>query len=264
MHPVITIFCPFSRSWAVERWLSHLEAMPHDPTLTNLAVIIDVEDPYMLDRIRRFATRRGYRSFFFKMNNFSPNEVKITARRLRIADVKDQSKDLIAQCDGDIVLSLEDDTVFPTLDINRLINPLLDNPKVGFVEGVQCGRWELKIIGAWRSDNPLDPNHIETLLPGADDYESIDGGGWYGYATRKDLYLNCDYYASRSQPWGPDVNYGLWLKRMGYECLIDWKTIFGHDNYNKILYPDGKLVKSAYHKDRSTGRWDRRDEQQAY
>lgn len=267
MHPVITIFCPFTRRWAVDGWLANLEALPHDPGQTNLAVIVDVDDPYILNTIKRFVEGRGYRKFVFRVNeNWTPNEVRIAARRLRIADIKNQSKKLINQCDGDIILSLEDDTVFANLDIGRLINPLLASDRIGFVEGVQCGRWSFKLIGAWRSDDPRDPHHVETLLPPADGYsgspyESIDGGGWYGYATRRSLYLNCEYYASSAQPWGPDVNYGLWLKRQGYENLIDWNTVFGHNDHGRILYPDSELQKVVVSKNRETGEWVREDGQ---
>lgn len=275
MQPLITVFCAFTRRWAIEQWLADLSRTNIDPARTNLAVVIDIDDPFILRQLQVFAEKNGYRKFIYKMNDFNPNEVKIAARRLRIADVKNQSKALIAQCDGDIILSLEDDTHFPNLDIYRLIDPL-QRDQVGFVQGVQCGRWGVKMIGAWRSDNPLDPYHIETLMPPAETgsespYESIDGGGWYGYATKKHLYLQCEYYASSGQPWGPDVNYGLWLKRMGFECYIDWHTVFGHNNYNRIIWPHDtpgtplkeRLAKLICHKDPATGRWDRHDEHPA-
>lgn len=268
MQPIITIFCAFTRRWAIEQWLSDLSKVTHDPAQTNLAVIIDIDDPFILRQIQMFVKDKGYRKLIHKMNDYNPNEVQIAARRLRIADVKNQSKNLVAQCDGNIVLSLEDDTIFPNLDIHRLIDPL-SRDQVGFVEGVQCGRWGVKMIGAWRADNPLDPYHIETLMPGAEGYEAIDGGGWYGYATKKHLYLQAEYFTSSSQPWGPDVNYGLWLRRMGYECYIDWQTVFGHNNYNRVIWPTDvpgtpakdRLAKLICSKDQATGRWDRRDEQ---
>lgn len=256
MQPILTIFCPFTRGWAVEQWLGDLDRLNIEPARTNLAIIIDIDDPYILRAVREHAEKRGFRKFVFRMNeNWSPNEVRIPARRLRIADVKNQSKDLISQCDGDIVVCFEDDTVFSNLDIHRLIDPLARD-QVGFVEGVQCGRWQFKMIGAWRSDDPRDPHHIETLMLGAEGYESIDGGGWYGYATKRQLYLNCEYYASSAQPWGPDVNYGLWLKRQGYECFVDWQSPFGHNDHNRILYPDRDIIKVSFTKNREIGRWE--------
>jgi hypothetical protein len=269
MHPVITIFCAFTRYWAVDQWLDNLSKMRHDPALTNIAIIIDLDDPRILRAVRAYVERNNYRKFVFAMNEeWQPNETRLKVRRSRIADVKNQSKELINQCDGDYVISLEDDTVYPNLDLMRLIQPLIDDPTFGFVEGVQCGRWGIKMIGAWSADSPQDPMHIETMLPpkvgddrGHDGYEVITGGGWYGYATLKSLYVNCEYYSSSTEPWGPDVNYGFWLGRLGYKSLIDWSTVFGHNDYNKVLYPDENLAIASFNKDRKTGRWTRQDQQ---
>lgn len=262
MQPIITVFACFTRRWACDRWLDNLANVQHDPALTNLALLVDTDEPYIINKFKQFAAARGYRKFVFAMNEqWSPNEVRLKIRRLRIADVKNQSKDLINQCDGDIVISFEDDTVFPGIDLKRLYGPLQENQEIGFVEGVQCGRWGVKMIGAWSVDDYEFPQRAETLMPG-EGYQEIDAGGWYGYATRKHLYLHADYHSSTSQPWGPDVNYGLWLRNRGYICLIDWETVFGHNDHNVILYPDEQLAQVIYTKDGPTGRWKRDDIQQ--
>lgn len=261
MQPII-IFCAFTRKWALDQWLQNLDSLNYDKSLISLATIIDIDDPSILRALRKFAEDKGYRKFVYKINtDWHPNEVRIKVRRLRIADIKNQSKFLINQCDGDIVISLEDDTVFPNMDIMRLIQPLYDDNRLGFVQGVQCGRHDCKMIGAWQADDPEDPQIIETLFP-SEDYQDITAGGWYGYATRRDLYLNCDYFYSSSQPYGPDVNFGLWLQRKGYKCLIDWSMRFGHNEHNKIIYPDDNLVSVKYTKDLSTGLWGRQDTHQ--
>jgi hypothetical protein len=194
-----------------------------------------------------------------------PNEVRLAIRRQRVADIKNQSKDLIALTDGEYIIGFEDDTVFERMEnFDRLLNPLIENPTIGFVEGVQMGRWGANMIGAWQADNILKPTEIETLLP-KQGYEQITGGGFYGYATRRNLYLNHDYYTSTSQPWGPDVNYGFWLQQDGYDCLIDWDMVFGHNDHNIIGWPDdpkNPLVKVVYNKDVKTGKWNRTDHEQ--
>ncbi len=260
-HPVITIFAQFTRRWAVDRFLENLDNIEHDPELTNLALIVDTDEPYIKQQFERFAGDGGYRSFHFILNHESfPNEVRIAIRRQRIADVKNQSKELIEKCDGDYVLAFEDDTVFPDLNIMKLIQPLIDFPDVGFVEGVQVGRWGVRMVGVWKADDPSDPTRVETLLPQAQGgYQEIDGGGWYGYATRKDLYLKCDYYTEKSQPWGPDVNYGLWLRTNGYKCLVDWDTNFGHNDHNKIYWPSDGISQIIYTRDINTTEWKRHD-----
>lgn len=258
-QPIITIFCAFTRRWAVERWIENLRSVAHDPARTNLAFLIDIDDAFIRSRLQKFADAGGYRKTIIEVNqDWSPNEVRLRIRRMRIADIKNQSKKLIRQMDGDIVVGFEDDTVFEDMDLMRLINPLLEHADIGFVQGVQCGRWGVKMIGAWSVDNPHNPQHAETVLP-KQGYEQIDAGGFYGYATRKDLYLHHDYYSGSSQPYGPDVNYGLWLRQQGYHCYIDWDTVFGHNDHNVILYPDTDLSKIEFTKDKQTGEWLRKE-----
>lgn len=269
MQPVITIFCPFSRRWAVEPWLECLAKVNYDPALINLCIIVDGDESYIANTVKKFAEAHGYRSFHVKINaDWHPNEVRLAIRRMRVADVHNQSKDLINLTDGEYIIGLEDDTVFnrEPYFINMLLQPLIDDPTVGFVEGVQMGRWGANIVGVWQADDPMQPEQVETLLPPeTPDTQEITGGGWYGYATRRDLYLNCEYYTSSAQPWGPDVNNGFWLKQLGYKCLVDWRVVFGHRDFNTVLYPDDKhvrLAKVVYNKNKLTGKWDRTDHEQ--
>lgn len=262
-QPIITIFCSFTRRWVLDRWLDNLNSSKHDPARTNLAIIVDTDEPGIYNRIKRYAEENGYRNFLGVINrDNAPNEVRIPIRRQAIAAMKNASKNLISQLDGDIVIGLEDDTVFTDLDFARLYQPLLDNPKFGFVQGVQCGRWGVKIVGVWKVDSPLFTEKAETLLLGQG-LQEIDAGGFYGYATRKSLYINHDYYSATTQPWGPDVNYGLWVRQQGFKCLVDWGLQFGHNDYDKILYPDEKVSKVVYTKDITTGKWGRYDTDKA-
>lgn len=263
MHPVITIFCAFTRTWALDGWLENLAAVKHDPALTNLCFIVDCNQPIIANTLKKFAESRGYRSFHVKINDdWHPNEVRLSVRRMRIADVKHQSKDLIAACDGDYVIGFEDDTVFDRLDaLDTLLAPFFGEGKIGFVQGVQMGRWGAAMIGAWQTNGIPTFDRIETRLPGQG-LEFISAGGFYGYATLKHLYLNAEYYTSADQPWGPDVNYGLYLQGLGYDCLVNWDIVYGHRDFNKILYPDDpkiRLAQIVYNKNSTTGKWDRTD-----
>lgn len=274
MHPVITIFCPFTRRWAIDRWIANLKAVSHDPAYTNLAFIVDGDEPYIAKSLERFAKEGNYRSFHLKQNHgWAANETRLAIRRQRVAEIHEQAKNLIALCDGDIVIGLEDDTIFDRLEsFDRLYVPLFDPAlsNIGFVQGVQMGRWGARIIGAWRADKGQDPTHIETLLPPdpfdplstKTGYEEITAGGWYGFATFKHLFLHAPYFASPSYPWGPDVNFGFWLQQQGYTCLIDWNSMFGHDDHGTIMYPDdpkANLTKIVYNKREDNGKWERTD-----
>jgi hypothetical protein len=217
--------------------------------------------------LKKFAETGGYRSFHAKMNsNWRPNEVRLSIRRQRVAEVHEQAKDLIAKGDGEIVIGLEDDTVFDRLEsFERLVAPITNSDGVGFVEGVQMGRWGANMIGAWDANDIHNPTQITTLLPKTG-YEEITGGGWYGYATRRKLFLQAPYFASPSLPWGPDVNFGFYVRQQGYTCLVDWGTIFGHNDHGKVLYPDDpkiRLAKIEYNKREDNGKWERTDHEQS-
>lgn len=262
-QPIITIFASFTRRWAIAGWLDNLAAVEHDPALTNLTAIVDCDEPYIANMLKQFAEKYNYRSFHVKVNeDWHPNEVRLAIRRMRVADVHNQSKDLIAKTDGEIIIGLEDDTAFDRLkSFERFYRPILDDAWVGYVEGVQVGRWGANMIGAWMADDVFNPKQVKTLLP-ADGYQKITGGGWYGYATRRQLWLNTPYFTSPSHPWGPDLEFCFWIRRQGYKCLIDWCTIFGHRDHSKTLYPDSpkiRLAQIVYTKDEQTGKWERTD-----
>lgn len=271
MRPILTIFCAFTRRWALELWLENLAGVEHDPALTNLCIIIDGDEGYIAQAFQALAKNKGYRSFHVKINdNWRVNETKLAIRRMRVADVKNQSKDLIAKTDGDIIIGFEDDTVFDQLkSFQPLYQPLLDYPKVGYVEGVQVGRWGANMVGVWDADDFEYPRKVWTLLPEGEftGTQDITGGGFYGYATRRELYQQHEYYTSSGQPWGPDVNFGFWVKQRGYRCLVNWEIVFGHNDHGHIWYPNNlpnreRLVQVVYNKSELTGKWERTDHEQ--
>lgn len=266
MHPPITIFCPFSRRWAIDEWLESFKSIEHDPQLTNLCFIVDGDEPYIDRTLHRFAEAGNYRSINVKNNaSWHPNEIRLSIRRQRVAELHEQAKDLVAKTNADIIVCLEDDTVMDRMpSFARLIDPISNSDAVGFVEGVQMGRWGANMIGAWLANDIQNPTQIETLLPG-EGYEEVTGGGWYGCAVRRSLFLNAPYFSSVSQPWGPDVNHGFYIRQQGFQCLIDWQTVFGHRDHNQVLYPDDpsvRLAKIMYSKRDDNGKWDRTDHEQ--
>jgi len=254
MQPLITVICPFTRHWAVERWVNDFINLSFDKERTNLCFIIDIDDPRILRELRRL---EGYRSLEIQFNTDNdPHEAHVASRRLRIAEVMNQFKPLIEKTDGEIIFGLEDDTVFEGMDVKRLYNLIELDDEVGFVEGVQCGRWGVKMIGAWKADDVNDIRQIDTLLP-KEGYEEIDGGGYYGYATRRELFLEHEH-AWNGEPWGPDVAFVLSIRRKGYRCFVDWETVFKHNDFNVLLDPLTGLDAIRYTKDK-TGNWNRSD-----
>lgn len=268
---IITIVCTFSRLWAIDGWLRCLATVDHDPAATNLVFVIDGDEPIIKSQLEALHRDKGYRSLHLEMNkDWEPNEVRLAIRRKRIADVKEQTKHLVARCDGEFVISLEDDTVFDRLgSFDRLLLPFRQHANIGFVQGVQIGRWGVRMVGAWKFDDVTNPTRVETMLPPewAREFvemdkttEEITAGGWYGYATRKHHYLDAVYHWDESQPWGPDVNFGLWLSSRGYKCLIDWSILYGHNDHGPIGWPDSEpLSQVFFQRDEQTGQWIRED-----
>lgn len=244
MQPIVTIFCSFTRQWAIDKWIENLKELDYPKNLINLALIVDIDDPWIAAKL--VALKDEYRDFEIQVNrDHHPNEVRPIERRKRIAEVKQQSKKLVKSLKSDYVLGLEDDTVFDDLCIERLLVPFTIY-NVGMVEGVQCGRWHNKMIGAWQFDDIEKPQELVTLLPGVG-FQEIDAGGFYGYIITRENYLAIPYNYN-NEVWGPDVNAGLWLKRQGFNNYIDWDMNFGHNVGDKILWPDTDLVQYKFRK----------------
>lgn len=271
MQKPITVFCAFTRYWALERVLDNLAKQNYPKSLINLCFIVDIDDPRIPKELEEFSQywekcERPYRSLHVKMNSdWHPNEVHLSIRRMRIADVHNQSKWLIGKTDGEFVIGLEDDTVFEDPEtFNRLLQPFGKWEGTAFVQGVQAGRHGTYYIGAWRCDDPLVVKHIHTCLPKDNKWEgveAIDAGGMYGYATPTELYLQHDYFSSSGAPYAVDVNYGLWLRQRGFVCLIDWGLLFGHNAHNVILRPDDEvqLLEVNYYRNTNGAGWERKD-----
>jgi hypothetical protein len=53
--------------------------------------------------------------------------------------------------------------------------------------------------------------------------------------------------------FGPDVCFGLDLRKQGFKNYIDWGLIVGHNDYGTILLPVGELSTVLYNK--INGKW---------
>lgn len=244
--PPITVFCPFTRPEMVNRWFDDLMTTDLVPSNTNLAFIIDCDEPRIYARIMENINKRGpFRNFIIIRNEqHIVNPMNIPVRRQRIAEIHEQSKDLIANMDGIFVLGLEDDTVFENLNVERLYNKAkLD--QVGLISAYEAGRWYNKIIGIWNFDDVYNPKECWTILP-SEGYEEIDAAGFYAYLTRTDYYIDHQYNTELWQPWGPDVNYGLDLRRSGLTNFVDWTQPCGHADQGIIITPDHNLYSEHF------------------
>jgi hypothetical protein len=267
--PPITVFCPFTRPERVKPFFDDLASTDLKPENTNLALIVDCNKEEggatIYARIMEEMNRTNFRKFLIIRNfDHHVNLMNIPIRRRRIAEIHEQSKDLIKSLDGLFVLGLEDDTVFTNLCVQRLYQPFTGlsevvGDKIGFVTAYEAGRWHNKIIGIWNFDNIEDPRECWTELPDKD-YQDCDAAGFYCYLTPTDLYLKHEYSTENWQPWGPDVNYGLWLRKLGYRNIVDWSQPCGHSDGDIIITPNNNLYVERFNKlDQPT--WERQRQQ---
>lgn len=250
MLPIITVFCAFTRLNMVDKWFADLESTDLDPSNTNCAFIVDIggdEGAYIYEKIMNHMNEVMWRKFAITRNtDHKVNEVNIPMRRKRIAEIHEMSKQLITALDGQYVLALEDDTVFTGLSVQRLWEKA-QYDQTGFVTTYEAGRWYNKIIGVWNFDNVHEPTQCWTMLPG-EGFEEIDAAGWYCYLTSVDNYVNANYRTEEWEPWGPDVNYGLDLKRQGFTNFVDWTQPCGHRDGDIVITPDHQLFSEHFYK----------------
>ena len=262
--PPITVFCPFTRPEYVKRWFDDLASTDLRPDMTNLAFIIDVgEDEFgqhlgakIYSRILEEMQRTNYRKYVITRNYDHKVPGSIITRRKRIAEVHNQSKQMIIALDGQYVLGLEDDTVFTNLCVQRLLDPFLEEDwlDVGLVSAYEAGRWNMKMIGIWGFDDVKNPKECWTELPGKD-YAEIDAAGFYCYLTPTTLYLNHSYGTDIVDPYGPDVRYGLDLRQKGYHNFVDWSQPCGHIDGDVIITPNDNLYVERFHFDEKLKGW---------
>lgn len=257
---IITIFCPFTRPHYVKRWFDDLASTDLKPENTNLAIIIDCEGDeggkQIYARIMEEMNRTAFRKFIIIRNyDHHVNEMSIPIRRRRIAEIHEQSKDIIRALDGEFVLGLEDDTVFTNLCVQRLYQPFEDNMKpIGLVTAYEAGRWHNKIIGVWGFDNVDDPKCCWTELPDKD-YQECDAAGFYCYLTPTQFYLEHEYKSEDWEPYGPDVRYGLQLRQKGFINLVDWSQPCGHNDGDVIITPNNNLYAECFWYDEEVKGW---------
>lgn len=222
---IVNIFVPISREWFLERLFASLETLKCDREQTNLLVYVD-GDSKLFVKARNFTAASKFKErLCIQGKNRAVSHYGIRQRRYRIAKIKNESKDLMKS--GDFVFCVEDDTLVPPYALDRLLVDYSLHPHAGFIQGVQLGRWGIPYIGAWKVDDPYEPTHLTTVWPG-EGLEEIDAGGFFCYLTTIDNYLSVNYEPYGENLLGPDVHFGLELRKIGLTNYIDWSINTRH------------------------------------
>lgn len=227
----ITIVMPVSRDTYLHAVMTRLELLTCDRTQTNLLVIVD-GPPELYVKVRnmvemsKFAERLCIQfTSKHKLRRFG-----IPERRMRISDIHNTLREHIIDCD--YVFGIEDDTIINANTLELLLKDYGLYPFAGFIQGVQLGRWGIPYVGAWKADDVYEPTMIKSLQVKdsrtQEPVEEIDAGGFYCFLTKRDNYVKHTFKPFDSNGLGPDVEYGIELRRQGVVNYIDWRVTTVH------------------------------------
>lgn len=237
----ISIIITISRPDNISFVLQQLEKLVKEDFIFELIIAVDNR------KIATFHIERLIEQLNFPFRNVtvfntkraSPSKIDIPTRRTRIAQTMNDIRERIGG--SNYVFGFEDDTELSPGCVSKLVWAMSSHGElVGYVEGVQVGRWGYPYIGAFLVDDIENPTEYNSL-PYSEGVHGIDGGGFYCFLTPTALFKAHEH--KWDEPVGPDVYYGLTLRRKGYINLINWSVTTGHKSKNKMLYPTSKTAK---------------------
>jgi hypothetical protein len=122
------------------------------------------------------------------------------------------------------------DRVFHALEVLRcdpndmrllvLVEVYARYPHAGLVSGVELGRWGIPHVGAWQADDAYDTTSLRSPGPGAG-VQEVDATGMYCFLTKASTYMKHEFGLFDGF-LGPDIDFGMSLRREGYRNFIDW------------------------------------------
>lgn len=262
----ISLAVPITRDWALNQLFAGIMALEGKEHITQILLYVDTDSrkiynaihDYWLEELKKITPN----VYYHQSERPDISQVRILPRRQRVVDVHRDIKHLfkIGELEQtDYLFGLEDDTIVPDDALVKFLSVAKHHPKIGFVQGVQVGRWGYKMIGAWRVNNIAEPTEFVSLpntVPQNKFFsltEKIDGGGLYCYLTPLKHFLGHDWRLGVEER--VDMQYGLDLTAAGYECFIDWSVVCGHNDFGMILLPDNDVVRLHY-KQKKDGSWE--------
>ena len=220
-----------SRKDYLEKVITAIELLDCDQTQVNILCVVD-GDTELYIRARNLISGTKYRErLTVKFEGAGkPSRYNIPERRQRIAAIHNQAKQLIG-ADIKYVFLVEDDTTFGRKTLQKLTKVALTNRAFGFAEGVELGRWGVPYVGAWVADDIYDLKELKSVeniypVPAGQPATRIDAGGLYCALVRADLYKQHEFTGSNGL--GPDINFGLENRQLGFENFIVWTVPCTH------------------------------------
>ena len=245
---MITIVMPVSRDTFLPRVFASLEFLICDRHETNLLTYVD-GDQTLFEKARNYTTSSKFaeRLCVFRGKGQS-NPTSIKSRRQRIADIHNEIKRFIGKTD--YIFLVEDDTLYHPSTLRKLQEAYSNYPHAGLISGVQVGRWGLKYVGLWKTDNVYDIKRIESLRLG-EGTQKIDASGLYCLLTKKETYMKHEF-KHYEDILGPDVDFGIELRKQGFDNYVDFRVNCIHLTPKEELKVEN-IQTIAYEK--SEGKW---------
>ena len=217
----VLIFVPLSRENRRQEVVNHINELDTKGLRVHVLFIVDNRN------IKQFKTK--YYTIYRNTGNAPASGINVGMRRQRITNSFNKAKEFM-QDRFDYVFVFEDDSqIYPdTLQkLIKLHKKKSEKYDVGFVSGVQVGRWGYRMLGVWK----LEGDKIKTL-PKMKGVQEVDACGFYCYLTTPELFRMFDY---RFGQLGPDVYWGLDLRSKDYKNYADFNQCIPHKVDRGIL-----------------------------
>ena len=245
----VTIILLVSREEYIEKVLSSIELLDCSSESTNLFAVVDSNNELFVKTRNLVEKTRFNKKLVVKYDGGFIDKHDYLARRYRIADIHNYIKKYLFN--SDYIFIVEDDTIIQSDTLKKLLLNYRIKPNAGFIEGVQLGRWGTPYVGAWKVDNVYEPTEITSIVKNSENnLEKIDTGGFYCVLTKFNTYYNHKFDVYGNNILGPDFNFGLSLRREGYENYIDWDIITTHKTEEfgdiNITTTNPKIVQFKY------------------
>ena len=228
---VITIVIPCSRPDYLKRIFAQLDMMPCDREKVNILVFVDGNQQlFEIARNLTVNSKFNERLCVYRHKGV-PSVGSVKRHRQRIADVHNDIKPLIKDCD--YIFLLEDDTLPPLNTLEVLVKNYSEYPFAGFISAVEIGRWGYEMIGGWCANDVYNPEEITSIARG-EGIVTVDAAGLYCCLIKRDHYMK-HFFKPFQDILGPDVDFGLELRKQGYFNYVN------HDLKCKHLTKRGEI-----------------------
>lgn len=248
MEKHVTIVTLLSRIWCLDDVIRQINEL--ETGLYKINILIIVDNIYI--NTLELQKRIKYPVDIIKTGNAPTSSISVPLRRQRITELMEMIKSYLPQ--NGFMFMFEDDTIFKK---DTLINLMADHLmlkrkklRVGMISGLQAGRWGVKMIGAWKVNDINNPTEYVTIkYEPLKKFREVDATGFYCFIVEnkiiKQVTFKHDYF-------GPDVNCGLDIRRLGYRNFVDWKEMCGHKTQFEVIKLGMDCVQLTYIKYQDT------------